>query len=508
MSEHMQTGSPRIEEALEDLFAAANPEPEFVAMLEGQLLAHAQTMSRQAAPSRTRPFWTGWLGALWRQRGLAVAAGLLLMLALTVVAAGPARVVAAIQDLVGYVPGIGFADLEETRVLAAPVEIRREGVTLRVEQVIARSERTEVVIRSEGLPPEDQLWPAGASDEGDYEPMLRLPDGRMMTTGTWTLRLGGGTLEFPPLPEGVHHVTLELARLPLVPAGSAPENWRVPLDLRPATGELVTELFPEPYLAGAQDSKQGITLRAMEVAHTPEETAIRLQIQGAEQDWRLLTLGHLRGPELRDNLGHVYHEAMASSAGSMVQTEVIRMPEGQDSAPTPSPGVSSEEWILAFAPLSPSAEHLTLWVDGVQFEVPATEGFTMDLGSGPQVGDHWPLDVQLTVAGFPVHISGAQLIQEELLLRDGPVQRTLLRFDVDPVPDQNGRTLHGIGLVGDVNRFEGGSWGYDYETGTIRTGLHLRDGAEMPDGPIDIGVEYVSVAFHGPWELTWNLREP
>jgi hypothetical protein len=507
MSERLEfdRASTRIERGLEALFSARDPEATFVTELEQQLLARVQTAPVRGGKLQFRRPWQQWIRPFSQRRWATAVAGLLLVAAVIVVIIGPQQVLASIQQLLGYVPGIGFADLEATRLLAAPMEATRDGVTLRVEQVIARSDRTEVVIRSEGLPPEDQLWPGGARSEDDYGPVLRLPDGRRLTTGTWTLRLGGGTLEFPPLPEGVYRVTLQLARLPLVPAGAAPENWSIPLDLRPATGELVTELFPEPYLAGAEGTQQGITLRVLEVAHTPEETALRLQIQWTEQEWWFPSVGHFRLPELRDDLGHVYHEAMASSNGSSVQTEVIRIPEGQDSIPAPTPAVPTQERTLAFVPVSSSAGQLTLWVDAVDFEIPAEASFVVDLGDDPQVGDRWPLDVHLTVAGFPVHLSSARLVQEELALRDGPVQRTLLQFNVDPVPDQNGRTLYGIGLVGDIDRFEGGSGGYEPQTGTIRTGLHLRDGAKMPNGPIEVRVEYASIAFHGPWTLTWTV---
>jgi len=456
----------------------------------------------QVRPLRLR---TQWLPLLTGHRWAAAVGCALLALAIGLAGVGPRRVLAGIQQLVGYVPGIGFVDLEATRLLAVPVEVTRDGVTLRVEQVIAAPDRTEVVVRSLGLPAEDQPWSDGARGDPGYEPVLRLPGGRALTPGTWTLRLGAGTLEFEPLPAGVYHVTLELARLPLVPAGAAPEGWSIPLTLRPATSKLVAEMFPQPYLAGAQDTQQGITLRVLEVAHTAEETALRVQLQWTEQEWQFPSVGHFRLPELRDDLGHVYHEVPAANTGSSVQTEVIRIPEGQNNIPAPTPEVPTHEWTLAFAPVSPSAGQLTLWVDAIDFEIPTEASFAVDLGDDPWVGDRWPLDVHLTVAGFPVHLSGAQLVQEELALRDGPVQRTLLQFEVESVPEQNGRTLYGIGLVGDTDRFEGGSGGYDPQTGVIRAGLEVRDGAEMPDGPVEVQVQYASVAFHGPWTVTWIL---
>ncbi len=496
---------PRIEQALGDFFAAADPEPAFVAALEGQLLAQAHSVRRQAAPSRAPSLWSGWRDALWRHRAMAVAVGLLMILALAVAAIGPARVVAAIQDLVGYVPGIGFVDLEETRLLAAPVEVVRDGVTLRVEQAIAGPDDTKIVVRSEGLPPEDRLWPGGARQEGDFESLLRLPDGRTLTTGTWTLRLGGGTLEFPSLPDGVYRVTLELSRLPLVPTGAAPENWQVPLDLRPATGDLVAELYAEPYApAGAEDTHHQITLRVPAVAHSAEETVVRVQVQWPDPDWERPTIG-FNLPVLRDNLGHEYHYAPASSTGSSVQTEVIRIPDPQQITPTPTPELPTDETTQTFAPVSPSAGQLALWVDAVSFAVPAEASFVVDLGEAPQVGDRWPLDISLTVAGFPVHISGARLVQEELELRDGAVQRTLLQFDLDSVPDQDGRTLRHIGLAGDPSRFDGTTGGYEPQSRTIRTGLKLVDGTRIPGGPTEVRVERANVVFHGPWILTWSI---
>jgi hypothetical protein len=508
MSEHSRfdQGLPRIERGLEALFSARDPEATFVAELEQQLLARVQTAPVRGSGLRFRRLWRHWIRPFSQRRWATVLASLLLIAAGIVAAIGPQEILASIQQLLGYVPGIGFVDLEATRLLAAPVEVSRDGVILRVEQVIAQPEGTKVFIRSEGLPPEDQLWPDGAREDGNYRPLLRLPDGRTLATGTWSLRLGAGILEFPPLPDGIHHITLELARLPLVPPGAAPENWAVPLDLRPATGELVAELFPQPYaLPDAEDTHQGITLRVLGVAHSAEETAVRLQVQWPNPNWMFPHVGHVRQPELRDDLGHVYHQIPTSNSGSTVQTEVIRTHEGADVTPTPMPEVPTHEFLRTFAPVSPSARTLTLWVDAVGFEVPADASFAVDLGGDPQVGDHWPLDVHLTVAGFPVHISGAQLVQEEPHLRDGIEQQTALIFDFDPVPDQNGRTLQGVRLLS--SSALGGGGGYDPQTRTIRASLDLGQWPWVPSGLIDVRVESASVLFHGPWTLAWTVPD-
>ena len=179
---------------------------------------------------------------------------------------------------------------------------------------------------------------------------------------SWALRLGAGTLEFPPLPAEVYRVTLELPRLPLVPAGEAPETWEVTLNLRPATGALVEELFPQPYVpTDASDTHAGITLRVLEVAHSPQETALRFQVQWRDSDWEFHHIGGDQSPVLRDDLGHVYLDVIPSSSGSLVQTKVIRIPDNADEVlPTPTPTVPTYEQTKTFAPASPSARRLTL----------------------------------------------------------------------------------------------------------------------------------------------------
>ena len=498
--------SPRIEQAMGALYSSVTPDPAFVAALERQLLSRGTAVEGRtlARGLHVRRFWARLAQPLSRYRWATVALALLLALAVALGAFGPQRVWAELQRLLGYVPGIGFVDLEDTRVLIGPVEVTQDGVTLRVEQVVASPNTTRVVIRSEGLPPQHQLSPGGA-EEADFQARLRLPDGRTLTSGTWTLRLGGGTLEFPPLPESVYHVTLELPRLPLVPAGAAPEEWTVPVNLRPATGELLAELFPLPYAPlGASDTHGDITLRVLEVAHSPEETVLRLQVQWPDSAWQLPHIGGDRSPVLYDDLGHVYQEGAPSSVGSVAQVVVERIKIDTEATPTPTPAVPTDERTLAFAPVSPLAQLLTLTVDAIRFDVPAEGGFTVDLGDDPQVGDHWPLDVHLTVAGFPVHITDAQLVQEEIRLPDRSTQHTVLQFDIGPVADQQGRALRGIYPEGETAIFNGAGGGYSITDG-LRSHLNLREGQPIPSGSIRVGVGSASVLFRGPWTLAWRI---
>jgi len=501
--------SHHIEGALSALYSAAAPHAAFVANLERQLLARGAVLTelRAAGESPLRRWWAQWMQHLSQRRSATIALGLLLAVAVGLAAVGPQRVWAEAQRLLGYVPGIGFVDLEETRVLTFPAEVTRDGVTLRVEQVLAQPDGTTVVIRTEGLPPEDQLWPHGATGDDDFDPGLRLPDARELSLRGCTLRLETSTLEFPPLPDGVYHVTLELPRLPLAPAGEAPEAWEIPLTLRPATGELVTQLFPQPYAPpDTSDTHEGVTLRVLAVAHSPEETVVRLQVQWPDPDWERPRTGSRRPLDLRDDLGHVYQRPVGPSSASSSHTVIVGVQPDGEATPSPAPAVPTYEQTLSFAPVSLSARRLTLMVDEIAFDVQAEASFAVDLGDDPQVGDHWPLDIDLDVAGFPVHISGARLVEEQMRLRDGPTQRTLLQFDVDPVPQEAGRTLQSIGLDGEGAGFRGGSTGgYNYLSNILRAALIVREGESVPTGVVELQVRSASVAIHGPWTITWAL---
>ncbi|MFW6136075.1 MAG: hypothetical protein ACOC7N_04555 [Chloroflexota bacterium] len=517
MSERVEMRySSEIEEALGTLFSAPEPDSAFVARLERQLMAQdralrqAQDKVAAAQPGgETSPLYRFW-DLIWqrvrRHRWATVGIAVLLALAVAFLAAGPQRAWADLQRLLGYVPGVGFVNLEETRVLTAPVTITRDGVTLRVEQVLAAPDGTTVVISSEGLPSEDEVWPQGPEREALSQPRLRLSDGRTLEPDTFTLRWGAGTLEFPPLPGDVHRVTLELPRLPLVPVGVAPEEWEIPLMLRPTTGELVAELFPEPYAPpDASDTHQGVTLQVLAVAQGAEETAVRLQLQWLNPDWETHFIFGYQGPSLRDDLEHVYMEGSGSESRSTSQSVVVALQPESDARPRLTPSVPTIERTMTFAPVSPSAKRLTFTLGELMFEVPAEASFTVDLGDDPQAGETWPLDIDLNVAGLPVHINEARLIEEELGWPEEVTRRTVLEFALDPAIEED-IALSGVRLDGEAAGFKAGNLGgYDPQSNRVRAGVEVKAGKPIPSGTMRIRITGASVYLRDTWAITWEV---
>ncbi|MEA3376997.1 MAG: hypothetical protein U9R72_12460, partial [Chloroflexota bacterium] len=509
MSERVEMRhSSGIEEALGTLFSAPEPDSAFVDRLERQLMAQHEAVATQPAgqASSLRRFWDLIWQPLTQHHWATVGIAVLLALAVAFLAIGPQRVWADLQRLLGYVPGVGFVNLDETRVLTAPVIVTRDGVTLRVEQVLAQRDRTTVVVSSDGLPPEDEVWPQGPEAEALSQPRLRLPDGRTLAPETFTLRWGAGTLEFPPLPADVHRFTLELPRLPLVPADVAPEDWAIPLMLRPTTGELVAALFPEPYAPpDASDAHQDVTLRVLAVAQGAEETAVKLQLQWLNPDWETHFIFGYQGPNLRDDLGHVYMEASSSESGSTSQSVVVAVQPESDVTRSATPSVPTIERTMTFAPVSPSAGRLTFTMGELAFEVPAKGGFTVNLGDDPQVGDTWPLDIDLDVAGLPVHINGARLTEEELGRPEEISHRTVLEFTLDPAVGED-VALSGVRLDGEAAGFQGGSLGgYDPQSNRVRAGLVAEAGEPIPNGTIKLRITGARIHLRDTWTMTWEV---
>ena len=81
-----------------------------------------------------------------------VSAALLVAIVLVVLFYTVPGMAAAIGRWFGYVPGVGLVREGQIRVLAEPVSVTRDGVTVTVDQVVLDPERTALVYSVEGIP--------------------------------------------------------------------------------------------------------------------------------------------------------------------------------------------------------------------------------------------------------------------------------------------------------------------------------------------------------------------
>ena len=129
------TFSPEFENQIRAAMAVPDPNPAFLDDLRQQLITQSEKTQGRSTSFFRRP-------AL--QWGLVALTVVLVIL----FALGPQKVASAFQQLMGYIPGLGFVDQNALiRVLEKPVRQQRQGVTVSVEEVFLDVNRTVLVFR-------------------------------------------------------------------------------------------------------------------------------------------------------------------------------------------------------------------------------------------------------------------------------------------------------------------------------------------------------------------------
>jgi hypothetical protein len=182
---------------------------------------------------------------------------------ITVSIVGPQKVFAAIQNLLRYIPGIGF--VETDRVLTTPVTIEREGISLTVQSIVVTEEETVLVYYAQNLPIGElgEYCETHRTADPSFECLLFEPSYQLRTgdgtiyaghpTGGYTTDKRDGTdwtgrVIFPSLPPDISQVDFLLDVLPNMHPDMAPEDWVVPLRLTAAgEGDQLPAVFQPEY---------------------------------------------------------------------------------------------------------------------------------------------------------------------------------------------------------------------------------------------------------------------
>lgn len=481
------TPTPQFEEEIRTTLQTPPARPEFVSRLQSQLLQAASApVTRSKRPFFLRPAW-------------AAAFVLALILVAAALIVGPERIVSAFGSLFGYLPGgIGLVHLNgdgSLLMLEAPVQVEREGITLKVEQGAADSTHTVLIYHVEGLSLK------AANSQGELAPtggpmVLLLPDGSFLSMTEASMR-GWGTgfqtrLVFPALPAGVNEATLLIYRLETMPAGVAPEDWRIPLSFKPAPPDLkvmpVYELSAATATTGPsaavatlpvpsnQSVKNGITLNLDKVAELDDGYVLQGSVSWDAQQYAdvMLDLFFPGSKFLTDGNGQPIPYAMTEDGANGAYQ---------------GPG-SKFTWALRTKGKAfPGPWTLAIPTMGVDQDLNADQAaFQFDFGPNPQVGQTWQLDQEIEVAGYKLHLTSASLGTNSRTKgpqiafnfeASGEVSFTLA--EADPA------TVTGSGLS---------------RTGTqVEARLYY---VTMPTGVHTIHLTSISYPMAGPWQVSWN----
>jgi hypothetical protein len=470
--------SPEFLHQMQTAAAAPSAPDVFVRNLRGRLLDRCRAVQSRSR-MRARLAW-----------GLAAATILLLA---GVLIAGPQNVVSALQKILGYIPGIGIVQDGSIRVLAEPVTVTRDGITLTLEQVVADPTQTIIVYKAEGL----SVKVANSNGEGGplcaKSEALRLPDGTELTRdggggGGW----GSGyrsRLIFGAMPPDVNEGTLVVPCIMGMPPGKAPEDWSLPFRLKPAPPDLtVMPVFdlptptaePSPLAATASPTKAetyGITLSLDRVITLDDGYAL---------------LGSLRW----------HDDRLTSAAGPMqaIVTDADGMPipveqdyDDYGMAQTVEPGAT--RWAYR---IQGKAFHgpLTLTFPDVEAFLHNPVPIQFDTGANPREGQRWELNQSFQILGIPVTLLSAKMITQ------GDMQG--FEFAVQAPLALRAMQLNfekSAGLVQTQDRCcSSGGGSTPNQKGTFKT-YALTD-FSLVGGQINLSINNVTLA--GDWNVTWN----
>lgn len=393
----------------------------------------------------------------------------------------------AVGRSLGYIPGIGLVESgAELRVLAAPVVVERDGITLTVTQGLASPERTVLTYRVENIP-ESAL--ARDFAEGETPPpsctpqnLLRLPDGTTLspTSGQGTgWQLGFEIRDvFGPLPADVNEATLLVPCLLNTAPGMAPENWEAPLVFVPAPPDLtivpVTEITPTV----------ASTAESAGTAEAPRPSPITVERTIALDDGTIL-IGSFHSIATADGLTtspFVWHLRVTDANGNDVPFNYasdIDLPAG-------------DEHTSAWAYKIMGVDHawpLTITIDSLDavFSGPQVE-FHFDTGASPQLGQEWSIDDDLDLGGHLLRVLTATRTPDGYAFSfqsDGAITGVAVDIQgTEPyIPPAGG----------------GGGGGGD---GSLSAGVAYA--GSVPQGDLTVVIRDATIAVPGPWSIEWQ----
>jgi hypothetical protein len=418
------------------------------------------------------------------------------LLVIGVVLMNVAAVRAAIQSWFGYVPGIGLVSEGQIRVLAEPVSVTRDGITLKIEHVLVDSTQTTVVYSVDGLAMEMLDNQPNLNSPGCYtDATLHLPEDELLSTdliGTsWITGYQHKTI-YPAIPSAVNEVTFIMPCIRSAIPGKAPENWELSFRLIPAPPDMTA--FPVIEIS-TPVAETPTVLPQMEPMTNLSTDGISLALDRAVQ----MDDGYLIYATLHwENTGFGSIDRNDTSAIHLLDAN------GQEVAYTYDlDAMSSMEWqpgktsfALRTAPIQ-VAGPLTLVLDSVvvTVAVPIDAAFTFDPGPDPQPGQVWELNKDIDV-GYGHSLRVLRATYPKPPMENFPLQPGF-SFDIEsPTGVTQARLFDKDHPLG------GGGGGGGSFTGIFSSGFSYA--GDIPEGPITVHVESIGFSLPAHLETSWT----
>ena len=207
MSEWMVNS--QFEENIRKAFDVPEIRTAFVTNLQNQIMQKAEEKER--LPIKNHKVRFAWI----------MAAIIISILFASTLIIGPKKVYASFMRLFGYIPDVEIVNQDGgLRVLANPVQMERDGITVSVNQAVLTRSETILKYGVSGVP--SSAYPKGEQVTGCTElEYLRLPDGSKIEIND-------------PIPQDVDSATFVLPCIFNTLPGTVPTDWELALRFIPA----------------------------------------------------------------------------------------------------------------------------------------------------------------------------------------------------------------------------------------------------------------------------------
>jgi len=403
--------SPEFEEKVRMAVDMPSARPEFVNQLRNELARKPVGMKPRLM---FRPAWA-----------------IAFVLALAVIVVSVPGVAAAIGRLFGYVPEVGLVETTNgLRMLAEPVSLTREGVTLTVKRVFVFADRVELAYEVKGIDPANDGWQAedagvnptafcggvniGEMDTQAGDALLRLPDGTLLErdrSGMYPKNAYAMTPVYAAsIPADVTEMTMLLDCIPMARLGAVPENWEVPFELIsvPAgtlLGEPVIEVAPTIVMPGVLPTERDATVPVPVVTMTLERV---VSMDSSTIFYFSMDMEN-KDPSLISIMPVNVYVIDSSGQKSQLMGNFTWQPFEH------RPGSAFEFMLrskLANGPLTLVVENAVAYYAPLYVDPPQATAdemsFTFDAGINPQHGQIWDLDNVYEIAGYQLKVTSAQ----------------------------------------------------------------------------------------------------
>lgn len=238
------------------------------------------------------------------KRTVAFSAALLVLVITLLV--GPQKIYAVLQNLLKYIPGIGF--VEPNRELIEPVTVEREGINLTVQEMVVNDDETILIYHVENIPNDKQA---------DYsqENLLDESIGKALVNISYLLKIEGGEtfqgesisgytpdkwdgsewtgkVRFPALPPNITEVQFLMSYLPNIYPDMAPQDWVVSvfLDFTDETIESASSYQSSftsipPKEDEYSELKRDVSLFLNAVSVSEEQIAMEITMNWTRENW-------------------------------------------------------------------------------------------------------------------------------------------------------------------------------------------------------------------------------